>query len=259
MVKNESDDLRFKRLSLEINTSQVYNVEVADFTGRIGESIDKSLEYLEGFKRKCEELNIWDTYYEIPNSKHLSQFEYNLARWNILFHGREENDTRLFEKGHELTNKEPVCELMLTVGIPGSGKTTHTDKLYPHIKKISPDLERAKLLGDVNDQSKNDVIFTICERQLINAMKSRTNVIFDATNGTRKRRRRFLDIARRFGARVTILYFDIPLDVALKRNMEREKTVSEDFINFFYSYLQSPHAYEYDKLLVINDSERFKI
>ena len=98
MIKDGSDDIKFKKLSLDVNTEQVYNVEVADFTGRIGESADTALLMLDQFRDKCKVLNAWDTKYEIPNMSHLNLFQYNLARWNVLFHGMKENDAHKLER-----------------------------------------------------------------------------------------------------------------------------------------------------------------
>lgn len=259
MMNEEWDDVRLKRFSLEVNTEQVYNVEVADFLGRIGESVHKSTGFLDIFKQKCKELDIWDKYYEIPNVKHLSQFAYNLARWEVLFHFESDTDELFLQKMETLSKKEPACELMITVGAPGSGKTSHIQKLYPHVKVISPDVERQRWLHNVNDQSKNDFIFNYCYRELSKTLKQRTNVIWDATNCTRKRRKQLIDTARRNGVMVSFLYFDLPLPILLERNEHREKKVPTDIVELFYNTLQSPKPYEYDCLLVVNEDKRFNL
>ena len=256
MIKDGSDDLRFKRLSLEANTEQLYNLETADFTGRIGETTAKSIGYLEDFKQKCQNLDIWGKYWTLPNSQHLSIPVYNIARWNILFNGMKEDDVKRIEKIQQRMPKEPF-ELRIMCGVPGSGKTTYIAKLYPHIEKICMDDERAKL-GDVNDMSKNDYIFQICCKQLTKRMKARQNTIWDATSVNRKMRKLLINIARQNGAVVSIVYFDLKLDTILKRNSEREKKVPEEVVKQYYMKLQVPCAYEYDKLLVVDENTKFE-
>jgi len=256
MAKDESDDLRFKRLSLEVNTEQIYTIEVADFTGRIGESAEKALSYLEDFKSKCQSLDIYGKYWMIPNSERLLMPAYNLFRWNILFNNISENSEKHMKRAEELMSKEPFC-LMLMVGVPGSGKTTHIEKVYPHIEKICMDDERAKL-GDVNDMSKNDYVFDLCCKNLNARMKARQNTIWDATSINRKMRKRLIDIARRHGAMIGIVYFDITLETALKRNQERDRKVPEDVIEKYYKRLQVPKPYEYDKLLVVDERTSYE-
>lgn len=261
MVKDGSDDLRFKQLSLEVNTEQVYYVEVADFTGRIGESADTALQYLEQFKQRCLDLNIWDRKYEIPNSKELSQAVYNLARWKILFGNLPEDFLTKPEKLKPLialSQKEPAFELMIVVGAPGSGKSTHIQKLYPHVKTISMDEERKRLCGTMMDMSRNQEAYDNCFKDFRESMKRGENIIWDATSVSRKLRRRLIDVARNAGAKVSIVYFDLPLEIVLERNRNRDRVVPEDVVVDYYTRLQSPKPYEYDRLLVVNENTKYE-
>jgi putative nucleotidyltransferase with HDIG domain len=254
MAKDGSDDLRFNKLSLEVDTEEVYNVEVADFTGRIGESADTALQYLEDFKRKCEELDIWGKPYLIPNTQDLSHLAYKMILWNVLNSGMKVDSKRVPEI-IRLADKQPPFELRILIGAPGSGKTTYTDTLFPHVKKISMDDERARL-GDIMDMSKNQEVYELCLGKLHEAMKARENVIWDATSVSRKLRKNLINTARKYGAHVSMVVFDLPLEEILRRNTSRERVVPESVVIDYYKRLQSPKPYEYDRLLVVNENTK---
>lgn len=258
MAKDLSDDNRFKQLSLEVNTEQVYYVEVADFTGRIGESADTALEYLEQFKQRCIDLKIWDAYYELPDSRKLSQFAYNLARWKVLFGNMKENDPHKLAQCSEKMDKGTPFELMILVGAPGSGKTTHVQKLYPHVNHISMDEERLRLCGTMMDMSRNQEAYDICFKKLQDAMKARVNTIWDATSVSRKLRKRLIETARLHGGRVSIVVFDLPLDVVLARNAGRDRIVPPEIVTDYYKRIQSPKPYEYDRLMVVDENTKYE-
>lgn len=256
MAKDGSDDIRFKQLSLEVNTEQVYHVEVADFTGRIGESADTALQYLEQFKQRCIDLGVWDTYYEIPNSKDIPHAAYNLARWKILFGNMKETDEK---KIAECIKKmsQPPFELMILVGAPGSGKTTHVKTLYPHVNYISMDEERLRLCGTMMDMSRNQEAYDICFAKLQYAMRNRVNTIWDATSVTRKLRKRLIETARQNGALVSIVIFDLPLEVIQARNAGRDRIVPPEIVEDYYKRIQSPKPYEYDRLMVVDENTKY--
>ncbi len=256
MAKDESEDLRFKQLSLEANTEQLYHVEIADFTGRIGESADTAIGYLNTFKERCKSLNIWDEKYVVPNTASLSDFEYKQVLWNVLFKGMKEDNTHKIESLQKLMSRG-LFELMIVVGAPGSGKTTHIKTLYPHIPSISMDDERARL-GDVMDMSRNQEVYETCFKNLCDVLKTRQSIIWDATSVSRKMRKRLIDVARQHGAIVTIVLFDLPLELVLERNRNRERVVPEDVVRDYYRRIQSPKPYEYDLLRVVNETVKYE-
>jgi len=253
MAEDESDDLRFKRLSLEVNTEQVYHVEVADFTGRTGESSNTAFQYLDTFKQRCIDLGIWDTYYELPDSRKIPQNAYNLARWKVLFGNMKETDQRKIDVCIKLMSKPPF-ELMILVGAPGSGKTTHIKTLYPHVQQISMDDERQQLCGTMMDMSRNQEAYDNGFRQLRKNMEHRVNTIWDATSVSRKLRKRLIEVARNNGALISIVVFDLPLEVIKERNAGRERVVPVNVVEDYYKKIQSPKNYEYDKLLIIDQN-----
>ncbi len=260
MMKDGSKDAKFLKLSLDVNTHQVHAVEIADFMGRKGDSIEDALQMLEKFKMKCKDLGIWNRPYVIPESVDYSQVLYSLLRWDILFNNLKLDTAagkRRFGKLKALSEQNPF-ELMITIGAPGSGKTTHVKKVYPHIDRISMDEEREKVCGDMNDMSRNTEVFENCLAQLRSNMQKRVNTIWDATSIGRKLRKRLIDMARQHGAMISLIYFDLSMDEVLKRNKERGRNVPEDVVKKFYRNIQTPKSYEYDRLLVVDERKKLE-
>ncbi len=258
MMKDGSKDHKFLKLSLDVNTHQVHAVEIADFTGRIGESADVALQMLEKFKMKCKDLGVWNRPYIVPDSKDYSNALYSLLRWEVLFHNLKlDTDVgkRRFDNLQGLSEQDPF-ELMILVGTPGAGKTTHVKTVYPHVNRISMDDERLKICGDMNDMSRNQEVFDNCFTQLRSNMQNRINTIWDATSVGRKLRKRLIDLARQQGARISIVYFDLPLDEVMKRNRKRNRNVPDEVIKKFYNNLEVPKIYEYDRLLVVDETTK---
>ncbi len=128
---------------------------------------------------------------------------------------------------------------MIAVGLPGSGKTSYFSSLGVHA--ISSDDVRLLLADDPTDQSIHRQVFATIRylvRQRISIGRDLTYV--DATHLTRKERRPYLEIGRKYGAPVEVLFFDTPLDVCLARNAGRARVVPEDAIRAMARKLQRP-------------------
>ena len=85
----------------------------------------------------------------------------------------------------------PTPELILPIGIPGSGKSTWIREFNKNNKYIvvSPDEIRKDVMKNGYDSSKNSQVFKIAFDTTRKALQHGDSVIFDATNvDTRQRR-----------------------------------------------------------------------
>lgn len=253
MTEDKSDDVRFKRLSLEVPTHLVYNLEVADFKGRIANDIPKSLVVLEQFKKRCEDLNIYGKAYQIPNSKELTNLQYSILRWDILTHHADEADQKEIDRIIKLTDK-PLQTVTMLVGCPGSGKTTYRNTITDK-RIISMDDIRKELCGNPSDMSKNYEVFNRMSKDLNEALKAGESVVLDNTQATRKLRKPIIDLARSSGAQIHIICWDLPISVLLERNAGRDKKVPDDIVWMFYKNMETPASYEYEQLTIFNDGK----
>jgi len=119
--------------------------------------------------------------------------------------------------------------LVITVGLPGSGKSTYLARLGANA--ISSDEIRRLIADDPLDQSMNARIFSIIRyliRQRIAAGRPVTYV--DATHLTPWERKPYVVLAQRYGCRLEALYFDVPIDICVARNQARDRAVPEGAI-----------------------------
>lgn len=156
----------------------------------------------------------------------------------------------------------PVSLLML-VGVPGSGKSTWARGFVlaqPRYQIVSTDAIRAALYGDEAIQGDWGQIW---QRVLtdwragIEAIRrgELDGVIYDATNTRRRNRRGAIAAARDLGfTAITLVWFDLPLSLALERNRGRSRQVPTDAIAAMHRQLQGapPSVQEgCDRLLVL--------
>jgi predicted kinase len=254
MMKDGTTDQKLKIMSLAVNTKLLYLLSTADTLGRIADDMS-GCELLEKFKQECGRLDIFDKPYVIPNSHWMTGHGYSQARWDILVNNAPETDETL-EKAEDLIMKAvPRFQLLLLVGAPASGKSTYLTQLKqqcPDVTVISMDERRRELTGDINNQSCNQEVFSWQQKTLHKAMRNKQNTVIDATNCTRKLRKMLLQEARRYGAVVGAVYFDIAYQTLLDRNAGREKKVPEDVVRRFYKTQESLLPHEVDGLRIID-------
>ena len=84
-----------------------------------------------------------------------------------------------------------MTKLILLVGVPGSGKTTYAKRLVretPNTTHVSSDAIRKELYGDESVQQNPRIVFEVMHKRTIEFLKAGANVVFDATNLTKRDR-----------------------------------------------------------------------
>lgn len=117
----------------------------------------------------------------------------------------------------------------MMVGIPGSGKSTYSNKLHKEfgypivstdvVRTLHPDWEESLIWPEV---------YRLCAEYLSNNQ----DIIYDATNITPKVRNRFCEEVNKIYAKYDRIayYFDVPADVCMKRVDERNKIPGNLFL-----------------------------
>ncbi len=134
-------------------------------------------------------------------------------------------------------------KVILSVGLPGSGKSTYLAGLGAH--PISSDAIRLQLADDETDQTIHKAVFATMRALLRQRIKLQRPVTYiDATNLTRRDRRPFIKITHAHNCDIEALFFDVPLDICKARNLLRARVVPEHALDLMAAKLEPPSLEE---------------
>ena len=130
-------------------------------------------------------------------------------------------------------------KIVITVGLPGSGKSTYLAGLGANA--ICSDEVRRLLADDPGDQSIHARVFRAI-RYLVRERLAigRPVTYVDATHLTRWERRPYVKLTQRYRCTLEVLYFDVPLEVCIGRNRKRNRIVPDDAIRAMAQRMEPP-------------------
>lgn len=144
--------------------------------------------------------------------------------------------------------------LILLVGIPGSGKTTYAKEYaetIPNTIHLSSDSIRAELYGDESIQGDPAEVFSLMQKRAVEALNDGCDVIYDATNITRKDRASIINICPKF-AQIEAHIIWAPIGMCIERDATRERTVGKAVIDKMLKRFQMPFYDEgIDEIIIV--------
>ena len=208
--------------SLVVNTHLLAILTKADVLGRICEDQEEMLVRIEMFVDLCKE--------------HQS---YGQARTFKSDYGRY-----LFLNRPEIApDYEPYDDLKFDVhvmcALPGSGKDTWIERNLD-LPVLSLDDIRREHKIDPTDKKKNGWVIQQGKEKAKVLMRARNSFVFNATNITRDMRSRWISLFMDYGARVKIIYIEVPYQKLLRQNSSRVHQVPVRVIDKMIQKLEVP-------------------
>lgn len=121
-------------------------------------------------------------------------------------------------------------ELILTIGLPGSGKSTYVDD---HCVKIRSGhqilcLDDIRLaMGDIFNERAEDIIIAMHNTMARAFMERALSIIIDSTNISKKVVEYWRKLADEYQYNMKGLFFDVPIEECIKRKCGKNKLVIE--------------------------------
>lgn len=131
-------------------------------------------------------------------------------------------------------------EFIMLVGLPGSGKSTYAENhKNSNCVHISSDNIREQLYGDANIQENSNQVFYLMKQQAIEALQLGQDVIYDATNISRKFRVETLKSLPSYAIKKCVIVW-ADIDTCLTQNNSRDRTVPKAVIDRMLRSFQAP-------------------
>lgn len=148
-----------------------------------------------------------------------------------------------------------MTTLNIMIGIPGSGKSNYAKKclINDNTEYLSSDDIRIELYG-FEDQTHNNVVFETMKKRTLNALRNGKDVIYDATNLSKKRRNGIISEARKLSAQINAYLCCTPINIILERNITRvERQLPWDKLVQMIQSIEPPMYYEgFDNIYLID-------
>ena len=145
----------------------------------------------------------------------------------------------------------------MLIGLPASGKSYYALKLVEkgYIRHSSDEIRKQLFGADGYSKQEQAAVFDELHKRVIADLKQGKNVVYDATNLSRKKRMVFMDMIKDIDTGYEATLFVDDISNLKKRNAEREESVPEDVYDRMIRQFDPPMYFEgFDHIdVIVND------
>ncbi|ULJ69308.1 AAA family ATPase [Wielerella bovis] len=195
--------------SLLVDTRLLAMLARADVLGRICADKDEILLRIDLFQEMCQELDCWGK----PRA-----FATENARYHYLNQGGSAD---------YVPYDDFACEVVMMCALAGSGKDTFIHKHLSHLPMISlDDIRRTHKFNPADSHDTAEAV-RIGKELAKQYLREKRSFVFNATNLNRDLRSKWTGIFAAYGAKIKIVYLEVPHSQWLAQNKQREHSVPE--------------------------------
>jgi len=259
LISSDASRGSFSQLARKVDLDDLYIVEKADLKGRTCVDHAQQMEQLDLFMLQASVYELESVSFE--PIKHLLQTTFPKASESFIMHAAARGKLD-FENGVIQTIEE-VCprayqleqktfSLKILCGPSGSGKSTWIHDHAGHDKIVSLDQLRENIAGKRSSQEQNGRVLQAAKEEIKAALRSKSNVIFDATNTRIDGRQWVIQLGLDYGAFVEIIVNRTSVTELKKRNRKRQHPVPEAVLDKQIEGFEWPQIDEAHKLTIID-------
>lgn len=200
-------------------------LSTADVLGRIGHEKKEQVDKINYFAELSKELGVYESFHQFNNNHTKFRYLNKLTNWY-----------------NDYVYDDSVCEVILMIGLPGTGKDTFIKSKLTDYNVITLDDIRDELkLKPQEDESK---VISIAKNRAKEFLRNKISFVWNATNMTNLTRNTLVSLFHDYHARVKIIYLETSFDECLKRNENRVKVVPVKVIEKMLSSFVFPESSE---------------
>ncbi len=203
----------------------LYLLSAADVRGRSGEDTEQLMSSVELFGEYAKELGIWEKSWTFTDAYTRFQYFHRDGLW----------------RGAALYN-DTEFDVYLMAGLPLAGKDSWIEQNGGDLPMVSLDAIREKM-GIPPARKSGQVVHAAIE-QARKYLRNRQPFIWNATNLLRATRARLVSLFAGYGARVHIVYLEVPCDELFRRNQIRTRRIPENVLEQMIRKLEVPAPWE---------------
>lgn len=212
-----------------ISLRQLHLLAKADVLGRIADDREALADRVDWFGEYARELGVWEKPYPF----------YNSYTKQVFFH------TENLGQGAQLYD-DRTFDVYLMSGLPLSGKDSWIAEKGGGLSVVSLDRLREEM-GISPAKGSGRVAMAALE-QAKGFLRRKQPFIWNATNIIRETRRKLTALCAGYGARVHILYLEVPYRELLERNSIRQRHIPESVLEEMIEKLEVPAPWEAEEV-----------